>query len=92
MIDLPDYLSTKFLVSPMKIETSSVAFGDFTPVTPILDQPVAAVTMPVIAQQFEDNLFERSGDILGNFVDSGQLWALLIGMVVGYVIRGITTY
>lgn len=92
MIDLPDYLSTKFLASPMKIEISSVAFSDLTPVTPSLDQPVAVVTTPVIAQQFEDNFFDRSGEILGNFVESGQVWALLIGVALGYLLRGITTY
>ncbi|NEQ52743.1 MAG: hypothetical protein F6K11_21835 [Leptolyngbya sp. SIO3F4] len=77
----------------MKIDTNTVVFGDFAPsATQILDQPTAMVTTPVIAQQFEENFFERSGDIFGNFVDSGQLWALLIGIVIGYVIRGITTY
>ena len=52
----------------------------------------SAAVSPIIAQQFEDNLFSHSGDIIGNFVESGQLWALLIGVVLGYVIRGITTY
>ena len=75
----------------MKIDVPSALSGDFTPATS-LNQPVTMVTTPVIAQQFEDNFFDHSGDILGNFVESGQLWALLIGVAVGYVIRGITTY
>ncbi|MEM1239314.1 MAG: hypothetical protein AAGI45_05685 [Cyanobacteria bacterium P01_H01_bin.26] len=58
----------------------------------LLDQPASAVTTPIIAQQFEQDFFATSGEILGDFVESGQLWALLIGVVVGYVIRGITTY
>ncbi|ESA38224.1 hypothetical protein N836_32875 [Leptolyngbya sp. Heron Island J] len=77
----------------MKIDTYAGTFGDFSiSVAPILEQPAAAVPQPIIAQQFEDNFFDRSGDIIGNFVESGQLWALLIGVVLGYVIRGITTY
>ncbi|NEP58622.1 MAG: hypothetical protein F6K31_16665 [Symploca sp. SIO2G7] len=61
--------------------------------TSIFGQPATVVTTPVIAQQFdEDSFLDRSGDILGDFVESGQLWALLIGVVLGYVIRGVTTY
>ncbi|MEO0433976.1 MAG: hypothetical protein AAF151_20015 [Cyanobacteria bacterium J06656_5] len=77
----------------MKIDTDVRSFGDFTTSdAPMLGQTTAMMTTPVIAQQFEDNFFDHSGDILGNFVESGQLWALLIGVVIGYVIRGITTY
>ncbi|MBT9315210.1 hypothetical protein [Leptothoe spongobia] len=77
----------------MKIDTNTLFPGDLTPsATQILGQPTALVTQPVIAQKFEENFFDRSGEILGDFVDSGQLWALLIGVVIGYVIRGITTY
>jgi len=47
---------------------------------------------PVLAQQFDQ-------DILGDLVTawtifwkSGQIWALLIGIVVGYFIRNLTAY
>jgi len=40
-----------------------------------------------------------SPDLLGNvqkafdhFVQSGQIWALLIGLILGYMIRGLTSY
>lgn len=92
MIGLPTFY-LPFLASPMKIDTYPGFLSDFAdPTAPLLSQAVPASTTPVIAQHFEDNFFDRSGDILGNFVESGQLWALLIGVVVGYVIRGITTY
>lgn len=57
-----------------------------------LPQQTAVTTKPLVGQLIEDNFFDRSGDILGNFVESGQLWALLIGVVLGYAIRGMTTY
>ncbi|MEM7062805.1 MAG: hypothetical protein AAF572_06545 [Cyanobacteria bacterium P01_B01_bin.77] len=77
----------------MKIDTYPGSLNDLiAPTAPILGQPAPVATTPVIAQQFEDNFFDHSGDILGNFVESGQLWALLIGVVLGYVIRGVTTY
>ncbi len=48
---------------------------------------------PVLAQVIEDP------DILGqmeaawnNFIESGQVWALIIGLFIGYVFKGFTSY
>ena len=77
----------------MKIDMYSGSLSDVVvSASPVLGQPAAMVTTPVIAQKFEDNFGQRSGEILSNFVESGQLWALLIGVVLGYAIRGMTTY
>lgn len=50
-------------------------------------------TQVLISQKVEDV------DILGdmknawdNFIDSGQVWALLIGLAVGYMFRGMTSF
>lgn len=50
-----------------------------------------SVHWPVLAQNVTDP------DVLGqiqrwfnNLIKSGQLWALLIGLILGYIIRGIT--
>ncbi|MBT9311341.1 hypothetical protein [Leptothoe kymatousa] len=75
----------------MKIDTSSTLVNEFI-VADAAFLPPKTNTQPVVGQLIEDNFFDRSGDILGNFVESGQLWALLIGIVVGYLIRGMTTY
>ncbi|MEO0869456.1 MAG: hypothetical protein AAFY17_13640 [Cyanobacteria bacterium J06642_11] len=77
----------------MKIDPSSTVISEFTTAdVSFLPQPTAMVTQPMVGQLTEDDFFARSGDILGNFVESGQLWALLIGLVLGYAIRGMTTY
>lgn len=77
----------------MKVDIEPLYFSDFTPSTAsLVGQNTSMVTTPVIAQQFEDTFFSNSGEILGNFVESGQLWALLIGIILGYLVRGITTY
>ena len=80
----------------MKIDAYSLVTNDLAmsalPEPVILGQSAAMTTTPIIAQQFEDNFFNRSGDIIGDFVESGQLWALLLGVVLGYLIRGITAY
>ena len=48
-------------------------------------------TATVLAQ-FEGDVLEDIGGAFQNFYESGQIWALRIGLVLGYVVRGITTY
>lgn len=44
----------------------------------------------IIAQQVSDpDVMGQMGEYLTNFYETGQLWALLIGMVLGFVFRGI---
>lgn len=42
--------------------------------------------------QFDTDVFRPAREFLDNFVQSGQLWALLIGIVLGYILRSFTTY
>lgn len=51
------------------------------------------INSTIVAQTISDS------DLLGdfqraysNFIDSGQVWALLIGLVLGYMIRSLTSY
>jgi hypothetical protein len=45
-----------------------------------------------IAQTFQDNLFSNVGRSWDNFIRSGQVWALIIGFVIGYIFRGFSAY
>lgn len=45
-----------------------------------------------LAQSFEDNLGSNLQGAWDNFIQSGQVWALLIGFVVGYIFRSLTAY
>jgi hypothetical protein len=45
-----------------------------------------------VIAQFKDNLFNDFQGAWDNFIQTGQAWALLIGVVVGYVIRSITSF
>ena len=42
--------------------------------------------------QFEDNLGSSFQSAWDNFIQSGQVWTLIIGFIVGYVFRSITSY
>jgi hypothetical protein len=45
-----------------------------------------------VIAQFKDNLFNDFQGAWDNFIQTGQAWALLIGVVVGYVIRSVTSF
>ncbi|AHB87440.1 hypothetical protein NK55_00235 [Thermosynechococcus sp. NK55a] len=39
----------------------------------------------IVAQKFKDTLGEDFSKAWANFVDSGQLWALIIGLAIGWI-------
>ncbi|BAU40469.1 hypothetical protein [Leptolyngbya sp. O-77] len=47
---------------------------------------------PTLAQQFDTDVFAGVRRAADNFVKTGQVWALLIGIIIGYLLRGFTTY
>jgi hypothetical protein len=47
----------------------------------------------VLAQlKTETDLFGQVGSAWDNFVKTGQIWALLIGIVIGYMFRSFTSF
>jgi hypothetical protein len=46
----------------------------------------------VLAQTFDTDVFANTRKAFNTFIKSGQAWALLIGLILGYIIRGLTSY
>jgi hypothetical protein len=46
----------------------------------------------LLAQTFEDNLGSDISGAFENFIESGQVWALGIGFILGYIVRSLTAY
>lgn len=46
----------------------------------------------ILAEQFDTDVFKGTRTILSNLVKSGQLWAFLLGVAAGYIIRSATSY
>lgn len=42
--------------------------------------------------QTDTNVLNQFGNAWDNFVKTGQIWALLIGIVIGYLFKGFTTF
>jgi hypothetical protein len=55
---------------------------DFSPLTNVL---------MTISQQDVD-IIGNVQKFFSNFVKTGQAWALLIGLIIGYMFRGFTSY
>jgi len=52
--------------------------------------PTSAI---VVAQQITDpNIVGQMQKAWNHFIQTGQVWALLIGLVIGYMIKGLTTF
>ncbi|NJN20302.1 MAG: hypothetical protein HC812_02705 [Leptolyngbya sp. RL_3_1] len=65
--------------------TVESAIAQFTPAS-------APKTQAVLAQQFDQDILGDLGGAFKTFIDSGQVWALIIGIIIGYLFRGMTTY
>ncbi|MEA5516133.1 hypothetical protein [Nodularia sp. UHCC 0506] len=51
------------------------------------------VNMTLLAQKINDpDVVGQMQRTWNNFVESGQVWALLIGLVIGYMLRSLTSY
>ncbi len=51
------------------------------------------VNWTVLAQNISDpDIMGNIQKSFNNFVETGQVWALLIGLVVGYLVRNLTSY
>ena len=76
------------------METHSIGLLGQIPVGDALEAQAwqALATRPLIAQQFEDNLSNNFQGAFNNFIESGQVWALMIGLLLGYLIRSVSAY
>jgi hypothetical protein len=52
----------------------------------------AGLLAQVLAEQFDTDVFRGFREWGSNFIESGQIWALIVGIVLGYLLRGFTTY
>ncbi len=51
------------------------------------------INLTVLGQNVTDpNVVGQMQKVWNHFVQSGQIWALLIGLVVGYIFRNLTKY
>ena len=42
--------------------------------------------------QFDTDVFRPVREFINNFIESGQVWALIIGLILGYILKSLTSY
>jgi hypothetical protein len=91
--------SVEGLLRPISLETNDSFSSYFAGFDGVSLAGVAGATpgqaappSPVVGQYFDQDFLGDMGAVLNNFVESGQLWAMLFGIVVGYMIRNLTAY
>ncbi|MDJ0704719.1 MAG: hypothetical protein QNJ46_15655 [Leptolyngbyaceae cyanobacterium MO_188.B28] len=83
-------LETVSSASEMGENTTPISIDSVTAWAPASNHK--QIESMIIAQYFDQDILGDLGNGWSKFVESGQVWALLIGIVLGYLIRGITTY
>jgi len=47
----------------------------------------------LVLAQFDDvDILRDMVNLWNTFIETGQVWALIIGLIIGYFLRGLTTY
>lgn len=46
----------------------------------------------VLAQQTDADLVKNFKEAVNNFIESGQVYAFILGIILGYLVRKFTTY
>ena len=104
MLDTAQHLLTSILTSTDLLGSSYLSMVDSSVISSLHSEMIDLQTfihtnlhlnlhMDLLAQQTKEFNQDVMGDIgkgWNSFVKSGQIWAMLIGVVVGYLFRSIT--
>ena len=86
MLDFAQYLVSSTDLSVLSASTTNYTSNFHSHIADL--HPY--INMDLIAQQYNQNVLADFGRGWDSFVKSGQIWALLIGAIVGYLFRSIT--
>ncbi len=95
-------LSVDTILRPVSLEHGGSFSGYFTgvdlpdlagaPATAAASYVTSGTISPVVGQYFDQDFLGNMVEVWNTFIDSGQVWALLFGIVLGYMIRNLTAF
>lgn len=88
----PQPLSVHSLLQPIILEPTPSLGQTWMASSEGSPHSLALSPAPVMAKQFNQDILGDISHAWKHFVDSGQVWALVIGIVVGYMVRNLTAY
>lgn len=69
-----------------------IAQGDLSNHLPVLFSKLPVWFLPLAQQVRDPNLLGQIMNAWNHFVQTGQIWAMLVGIVLGYLIRGLGVF
>lgn len=77
----------------MEITSWSIVHSQYLSITVEIYHHSLSSLVTVLAQAIEDpDVLGQMQDAWNNFVETGQVWALLIGVFFGYLFKSLTSY
>ena len=59
----------------------------------LLELSLKGSNLSIFAQMVEDpKILDQMQNAFNHFIESGQVWAMLIGLVIGYIFHSLTSY
>ena len=86
MFDLAQHLIISSDLSVLNPSTVNFAYNFHLNIADIH----SSINMDLLAQQFNQDVMGDLGKGWNKFVSTGQIWALMIGIIVGYLFRSVT--
>ncbi|MDJ0633348.1 MAG: hypothetical protein QNJ34_09190 [Xenococcaceae cyanobacterium MO_188.B29] len=77
----------------MEITSWSISDSQYLQITLDLYHHSLSPLVTILAQAIEDpDVIGQMQDAWNNFIETGQVWALLIGIFFGYLFKSLTSY
>lgn len=77
----------------MEITSWSILDSQYLQITQDVYHHSLSPLVTILAQTFEDvDIIREMEDAWNNFIETGQVWALLIGVFFGYLFKSLTKY
>ena len=76
------------VVNVIEVVTTWWITQDLSNYLPVLVSKLPVSFLPIAQQVRDTNLLGQVTNAWNHFVQTGQIWALLVGIILGYFIRG----
>ena len=86
-------LAVETVLRPVLVISEDSSVEQFFPATAGTGAMATRGTSTAVLAQFDDvDILADMVNLWNTFIETGQVWALIIGLVIGYFLRGLTTY
>lgn len=89
----PQHLTIETALHPIQVISREPDFTSFLTASSEVEVISLQGNSTAVLAQFDDvDVLADIVNLWNTFIESGQVWALIIGLIIGYFLRGLTTY